>query len=263
MRRLRRVAALYGANPTFVLASATVAEPEVAAGRLTGLPVRAVTDDASPRGQVALALWEPPFVSHGGENGAPVRRSVTAELADLLTDLVDRERPHAGVRAQPPRCGDGVADHQAAARRGGRLARGPGRRLPRRLPARGAPRAGAGTALGRADRPGRDQRARARHRHLRPGRGAARRLPRDPGGAVAAGRPGRTRRRRRPRGAGRPRRPAGHLPGQPPRAPARATGRGDRVRPGQPLRPRPAPVRGGRGVAADRGRIGDLRASGP
>ncbi|RZI79811.1 MAG: DEAD/DEAH box helicase, partial [Microbacterium sp.] len=88
MRRLRRVAALYGANPTFVLASATVAEPEVAAGRLTGLEVQAVTDDASPRGQVALALWEPPFVSHSGENGAPVRRSATAEMADLLTDLV-------------------------------------------------------------------------------------------------------------------------------------------------------------------------------
>jgi DEAD/DEAH box helicase domain-containing protein len=88
LRRLRRVAALYGANPTFVLASATVAEPEVAAARLTGLEVSAITDDASPRGQVALALWEPPFVSHGGENGAPVRRSVTAELADLLTDLV-------------------------------------------------------------------------------------------------------------------------------------------------------------------------------
>lgn len=88
LRRLRRVAALYGASPTFVLASATVAEPEVAARRLTGLPVRAVTDDASPRGQVALALWEPPFVSHGGENGAPVRRSATAEMADLLTDLV-------------------------------------------------------------------------------------------------------------------------------------------------------------------------------
>ena len=36
LRRLRRVCALYGADPTFVLASATVAEPEVAAGRLTG-----------------------------------------------------------------------------------------------------------------------------------------------------------------------------------------------------------------------------------
>lgn len=88
LRRLRRVAAAYGARPTFVLASATVAEPAAAAIRLTGLPVVAVTDDASPRGRVALALWEPPFVSHEGEHGAPVRRSVTAELADLLTDLV-------------------------------------------------------------------------------------------------------------------------------------------------------------------------------
>ncbi|MFL6159697.1 MAG: DEAD/DEAH box helicase [Marmoricola sp.] len=101
LRRLRRVAALYGAEPTFVLASATVAEPAVAAGRLTGLPVHAVTDDASPRGQVALALWEPPFVSHAGENGAPVRRSVTAEMADLLTDLVvEQVRTLAFVRSR-------------------------------------------------------------------------------------------------------------------------------------------------------------------
>ncbi len=101
LRRLRRVAALYGAEPTFVLASATVAEPEVAAGRLTGLPVRAVTDDASPRGRVTLALWEPPFVSHAGEHGAPVRRSVTAEMADLLTDLViARVRTLAFVRSR-------------------------------------------------------------------------------------------------------------------------------------------------------------------
>jgi DEAD/DEAH box helicase domain-containing protein len=101
LRRLRRVAALYGAHPTFVLASATVAEPEVAARRLTGLPVVAVTDDASPRGRVALALWEPPFVSHAGEHGAPVRRSVSAELADLLTDLVvDRVRTLAFVRSR-------------------------------------------------------------------------------------------------------------------------------------------------------------------
>ena len=37
LRRLRRVCASYGASPTFVLASATVAEPEVSASRLTGL----------------------------------------------------------------------------------------------------------------------------------------------------------------------------------------------------------------------------------
>ena len=101
LRRLRRVAALYGAHPTFVLASATVADPEVSAGRLTGLDVTAVTEDGSPRGRVALALWEPPFVPGIGENGAPVRRSATSEVADLLTDLVvDRVRTLAFVRSR-------------------------------------------------------------------------------------------------------------------------------------------------------------------
>jgi DEAD/DEAH box helicase domain-containing protein len=88
LRRLRRVCAAHGSSPTFVLASATVAEPATAAGRLTGLPVHAVTDDASPRGSVALGLWEPPLTSYAGENGAPVRRAASSETADLLTDLV-------------------------------------------------------------------------------------------------------------------------------------------------------------------------------
>ena len=52
-----------------------------------------MTDDGSPRGRMALALWEPPFVPGLGENGAPVRRSATSEVADLLTDLV-LERLH-------------------------------------------------------------------------------------------------------------------------------------------------------------------------
>ena len=88
LRRLRRICAAYGADPTFVLASATVAEPEVAAHRLIGADVLAVTDDTSPRGEVALALWEPPFSSGSGENGAPVRRAASSETADLLADLV-------------------------------------------------------------------------------------------------------------------------------------------------------------------------------
>ncbi len=101
LRRLRRVAALYGAEPTFVLASATMADPEVSAGRLTGLDVTAVTDDGSPRGRLALALWEPPFAPGHGENGAPTRRSAASEVADLLTDLVvDRVRTLAFVRSR-------------------------------------------------------------------------------------------------------------------------------------------------------------------
>ena len=134
LRRLRRVCALYGAHPTFVLASATVAEPAVTAGRLTGLDVVAVTDDGSPRGQVALALWEPPFTSYTGENGAPVRRAASSETADLLADLVAEDvRTLAFVRsrrgaeqvamtaAELPRRGRPVAAGRVAAYRGGYL----------------------------------------------------------------------------------------------------------------------------------------------
>ena len=91
LRRLRRVCAAYGAEPTFVLASATVAEPEVAGERLTGLPVLPITQDDSPRGTVNLALWQPPLTSHAGENGAPVRRAASSEAADLLADLVSSD----------------------------------------------------------------------------------------------------------------------------------------------------------------------------
>ncbi|WP_405630402.1 DEAD/DEAH box helicase [Streptomyces sp. NBC_01174] len=87
LRRLRRLCARYGSDPVFLLASATAAQPSVAAGRLTGLPVKEVADDASPRGEMVFALWEPPLTELHGERGAPVRRTATAETADLLTDL--------------------------------------------------------------------------------------------------------------------------------------------------------------------------------
>ncbi|MGH3745070.1 MAG: DEAD/DEAH box helicase [Mycobacteriales bacterium] len=88
LRRLRRVCARYGSSPTFVLASATVADPAEAARRLTGLDVTAVVHDGSPRGPLDFALYEPPFSAVAGENGAPVRRSALAETGDLVADLV-------------------------------------------------------------------------------------------------------------------------------------------------------------------------------
>ncbi len=88
LRRLRRVAARYGADPVFVLASATSGDPAGSASRLVGLEVSAVGEDSSPRGATAFALWEPPLTQHGGEHGAPTRRTATAETATLLTDLV-------------------------------------------------------------------------------------------------------------------------------------------------------------------------------
>ncbi|GLY92377.1 DEAD/DEAH box helicase [Actinoallomurus iriomotensis] len=88
LRRLRRVCARYGTTPVFILASATASSPGAAASRLTGVSVAEVCDDASPRGATSFALWEPPLTELRGEHDAPVRRTATAEAADLLADLV-------------------------------------------------------------------------------------------------------------------------------------------------------------------------------
>ncbi|MFI0716599.1 DEAD/DEAH box helicase [Streptomyces inhibens] len=101
VRRLRRICARYGSEPVFLLASATAAEPAQAATRLTGLPVVEITEDTSPRGELVFALWEPPLTELHGEQGAPVRRTATAEAADLLTDLaVQGVRTVAFVRSR-------------------------------------------------------------------------------------------------------------------------------------------------------------------
>ncbi|WP_024285841.1 DEAD/DEAH box helicase [Cellulomonas sp. KRMCY2] len=110
LRRLRRLAAHHGADPTFILASATTSDPAQSAARLLGITpddVVAVTEDTSPRGRKTFALWQPPVIpgldpllglppdDDLGPDGpprdvaptAPVHRTATAEMADLLTDL--------------------------------------------------------------------------------------------------------------------------------------------------------------------------------
>lgn len=90
LRRLRRVAAHHArdARPVFLLASATAAQPGETARRLTGLEAEEVTADGSPHGPVSFAMWEPPLTEARGEAGAPVRRTATAEAAELLAGLV-------------------------------------------------------------------------------------------------------------------------------------------------------------------------------
>ena len=88
LRRLRRLAAHYGANPTFVFSSATIGNPGELASRLTGLPVTTVDDDASPAGAKQIVIWNPPL--EDPESGD--RRSALSEATDLLVDLVGRGR---------------------------------------------------------------------------------------------------------------------------------------------------------------------------
>ncbi len=63
LRRLRRICAGLGADPVFICASATVADPATLASTLTGLDtVRVVDDDGSPRGERLIAQVNPPLL---------------------------------------------------------------------------------------------------------------------------------------------------------------------------------------------------------
>ena len=88
LRRLRRICRQHGSAPVFIAASATSAQPQESFGRLIGMPVAAVTEDASPHGATTVAFWEPPLSEISGENGAPERRTSIAETSNLLADLV-------------------------------------------------------------------------------------------------------------------------------------------------------------------------------
>jgi len=94
LRRLRRVAYHHsGAEPVFLLASATVSEPAQCGELLTGRGVQAISADGSPRAPLTFALWEPPLTGARGEAGAPVRRAATSEAAQMLAELVRSDVP--------------------------------------------------------------------------------------------------------------------------------------------------------------------------
>lgn len=128
MRRLRRVCRYYGTTPVFIGASATSAEPAESFARLIGsrpTAVAAVTESTAPRGATHVLLWEPEFTdpaavndklsahangvsvrpgaqgNGAGENGAPVRKSVITQSAEMLTDLVvNRTRTIAFIKSR-------------------------------------------------------------------------------------------------------------------------------------------------------------------
>ncbi|MCS6829297.1 MAG: DEAD/DEAH box helicase [Armatimonadota bacterium] len=84
LRRLRRLAELYGSRPQFILTSATVGNPQQTAETLTGLPCLLVEEDGAPRPQRYFVLWNPPVV---GENFE--RLSTNVECAAIMTALAE------------------------------------------------------------------------------------------------------------------------------------------------------------------------------
>jgi len=86
LRRLRRLARVYGAEPQFLLASATIANPAELARALVGVDATVVERDAAPRAERTIALWNPPLLDE--ELG--LRGSALGEASKLMADLVSR-----------------------------------------------------------------------------------------------------------------------------------------------------------------------------
>jgi DEAD/DEAH box helicase domain-containing protein len=83
IRRLKRVAAFYGAHPQFILSSATIGNPGELAARLIELPVEVVDQDGSSRGERHFLLYNPPVV----DPALGLRKSLLLESVRLAKDL--------------------------------------------------------------------------------------------------------------------------------------------------------------------------------
>jgi DEAD/DEAH box helicase domain-containing protein len=86
LARLRRLAAAYGAEPRFLLASATIANPASAGATLAGRELAVIEQDGSPAAERDVCVWNPPLLDE--ELG--VRASTLGEAATLLVGLVTR-----------------------------------------------------------------------------------------------------------------------------------------------------------------------------
>ena len=86
LRRLRRLARVYGAEPQFLFASATIANPGELAQSLLGAPATVVSGDSAPRAERTVCLWNPPIT----DDELNLRASALGEGSKLLADLVSR-----------------------------------------------------------------------------------------------------------------------------------------------------------------------------
>src|SRR5690349_92548 len=86
LRRLRRLARVYGAEPQLLLASATIANPGELAQTLAGVEAEVIHDDGAPRAERTVALWNPPLTD--AELG--LRASALGEASRLMAGLVEQ-----------------------------------------------------------------------------------------------------------------------------------------------------------------------------
>ena len=84
IRRLKRIAAFYGASPVFICCSATIGNPHELARRILEQEVDLVDDNGSPSGERHFVLYNPPLV----DRVQGIRRSVVLESQRIATRLL-------------------------------------------------------------------------------------------------------------------------------------------------------------------------------
>jgi DEAD/DEAH box helicase domain-containing protein len=92
IRRLRRIAKFYGADPTFILCSATIANALEFAKNLVGTEFNLVDNDGSPTGDKAVAFYDPPTYQR---NGKEIRKLAHYEAGKALASCV--MKGHRGI----------------------------------------------------------------------------------------------------------------------------------------------------------------------
>ena len=84
VRRLKRIAAFYGANPQFILTSATIGNPQELAEKLIEAPVSLIDEDGSGRGERHFLIYNPPLV----DESLGLRKSALLESVRLAQDAL-------------------------------------------------------------------------------------------------------------------------------------------------------------------------------
>ncbi|MFN3346274.1 MAG: DEAD/DEAH box helicase, partial [Candidatus Bipolaricaulaceae bacterium] len=116
--RLHRVLRRYGANPVFLLASATSGDPVGLARALLGREVHPVTTDGSPQGPRTWWFWAPDRDREGSTFAQALRLAafLVEEGLQTLVFVPSRrmaEALAAAVRAVLPELGDKIATYRA------------------------------------------------------------------------------------------------------------------------------------------------------
>jgi DEAD/DEAH box helicase domain-containing protein len=86
IRRLKRATSFYGANPQFILASATIGNPKELAERLIEEPVHLIDNDGSARGPRHFIIYNPPIT----DPSLGLRKSSLLEGVRLSQDLLNQ-----------------------------------------------------------------------------------------------------------------------------------------------------------------------------